>query len=589
MAEVKSRPVRTIVTFLILTLVAPLGALILGITLDGRNETNLDGASMAPRLALDLEGGTQIILTPKATDGSAISSTQIDEAINVIRQRVDSSGVAEAEITSQGGQNIVVGIPGKATQDTINLISQAAVLNFRPVLATDWGVPQDATADGDTGDGTADESTDPAAEPSPEPSPDATPEPSPDPTDDSADGDAAGDGSADATADNADATPERTAPGNPDNHSDTAQITPGIAAYFQALNCAAEGALTPTDAAPDEDVLVTCSTDGMSKYILGPVDVHGGSISAASSGLLTGPTGATTNDWGVNLSFDATGTDAFAEASQRLYDIGQGQAGNAFAVTIDDLVVTAPSISTPIRDGHAQISGNFTRQSAATLANQLNYGSLPMQFEIQSQQEISATLGSVQLRHGLIAGLIGLALVVVYSMFQYRTLGLLTVASLVVAGLITYVVIALLGWTMGYHLSLPGVAGLIVAIGFTADSFIVYFERIRDELRNGRSLGVAVERGWKRARRTILAAKFINLVAAGILYVTAVGGVQGFAFTLGITTIIDVIVVLWFTHPVMEIISKKPFFRDGNAASGLSRQRLQLTAFPDKSAVEEAI
>ena len=249
---------------------------------------------------------------------------------------------------------------------------------------------------------------------------------------------------------------------------------------------------------------------------------------------------------------------------------------------LDGLVVSAPSLDPGviITDGRAEISGSFTRDTAATLANQLSFGALPIAFEVQSQEQISATLGSEQLRNGLIAGLVGLILVVIYSLFQYRTLGLLTVASLVIAGIITYLAIALLSWGMGYRLSLAGVAGLIVAIGFTADSFIVYFERIRDEVRDGRGLAVAVQRGWQRARRTILAAKSVNLISAVILYYLAVGGVQGFAFTLGLTTIIDVAIVFWFTHPVMELLAKVPFFRDGHSWSGLSPERLRASSGP---------
>ena len=220
-------------------------------------------------------------------------------------------------------------------------------------------------------------------------------------------------------------------------------------------------------------------------------------------------------------------------------------------MVLDGLVISAPSLESGviISDGTAEISGSFTRESAASLANQLNFGSLPLNFKVQSEEQISATLGSEQLRMGLIAGIIGLILVVLYSMLQYRALGLVTVSSLVVSATITYGVITLLSWLYGYRLSLPGVAGLIVAIGITADSFIVYFERIRDELREGRVLGAAVERGWARARRTILASDTVNLLAAVVLYFLAVGGVQGFAFTLGLTTLIDVLVVFMFTHP----------------------------------------
>ncbi|QAY71128.1 protein translocase subunit SecD [Xylanimonas protaetiae] len=557
----------------------PLAGLLTGTFLDGRSADNPGGASFAPGLALDLEGGTQIILTPTTTDGSQITDATVAEAINVIRQRIDANGVSEAEITSQGGQNIVVGIPGKPDQDTINLVSQSAHMRFRPVLQTGYGfpvaeetpspTPTDAPADGAT-DAPADGATDaPAqgapADPSVSPagrsagSPVVLPaadgaSPSPTPTDDAA---------ATATA---------------SNPSDLAQITPEIQQQFDDLDCTADGALVGRGGDAADAPLVTCSTDGLFKYILGPVEIEGTNISSASSGLVPGPNGTVTNEWGVNLTLDSTGAKQFAATTERLAAFGDGSPQNQFAIVLDGLVVSAPGTNEPIRDGRAMISGSFTRDSAAALANQLSFGALPLQFDVQSQQEISATLGSEQLQKGLIAGLIGLVLVVVYSLFQYRTLGLLTVASLLVAGVITYVSITLLSWGMGYRLSLPGVAGMIVAIGFTADSFIVYFERIRDELRNGRTLHFAVQHGWARARRTIYAAKAVNLISAIILYFLAVGGVQGFAFTLGLTTIIDVMVVVWFTHPVMELIAKVPFFRDGHIASGLNRARLALTA-----------
>jgi len=175
---------------------------------------------------------------------------------------------------------------------------------------------------------------------------------------------------------------------------------------------------------------------------------------------------------------------------------------------------------------------------------------------------------------GLIAGLIGLLLVVIYSLFQYRALGFVTVASLVVAGVITYLAITLLGWAQNYRLSLAGVAGLIVAIGQTADSFIVYFERIRDELRDGRGLVAAVENGWRRAKRTILASKAVNLLAAVVLYFVAVGNVRGFAFTLGLTALADLLVVFLFTHPTLQLLAKTKFFGEGHRFSGLDPRNL---------------
>ena len=240
-----------------------------------------------------------------------------------------------------------------------------------------------------------------------------------------------------------------------------------------------------------------------------------------------------------------------------------------FAMVLDGLVISAPGVENALTDGKAEITGNFTRTEAMSLANKLNFGALPLTFEVQSEEQISATLGSEQLEKGLIAGVIGLVLVLAYSLVQYRTLGLLTGASLLIAGILTFGIISLLSWTQGYRLSLPGVAGLIVAIGITADSFIVYFERIRDELRDGRSLSYAVEHGWTRARRTILASDGVNLLAAVVLYFLAVGGVRGFAFTLGLTTIIDVLVVFLFTHPIMKMLAKTKFFGNGHKWSGL--------------------
>ena len=236
---------------------------------------------------------------------------------------------------------------------------------------------------------------------------------------------------------------------------------------------------------------------------------------------------------------------------------------------LDGKVITAPTTQAAITDGKPEISGNFNQESAKTLADQLKFGALPISFTVQSTDKISATLGTAQLAAGLIAGAIGLLLVVIYSLFQYRLLGFVTVASLVVAAVLTYLVLTIWSWREGYRLSLAGVAGLIVAIGFTADSFIVYFERIRDELRDGRGLVGAVEAGWGRAIRTILAAKSVNLLSAIILFILAVGNVQGFAFTLGVTTVIDVLIVVLFTHPVLQLLATTKFFGSGHPLSGL--------------------
>ncbi|KZX21273.1 preprotein translocase subunit SecD [Rathayibacter tanaceti] len=249
-------------------------------------------------------------------------------------------------------------------------------------------------------------------------------------------------------------------------------------------------------------------------------------------------------------------------------------AQNQFAIVLDGRVISAPSTNAAITDGNAQISGSFTQESSKTLADQLKYGALPIGFQVQSSDSISATLGSAQLASGLLAGLIGLILVIVYSIAQYRVLGAVTIASLMVAAIVTYLVVTLLSWREGLRLSLAGVAGLIVAIGITADSFIVYFERIRDELRDGRGLESAVEAGWRRALRTIFASDMVNLLAAVVLFLLAVGSVRGFALTLGITTIIDLIVVALFTHPILQLMATRPFFAEGHRASGLDPRAL---------------
>lgn len=578
--------------FTILTIVLPFLALGAGVFGDAKSESNPTGASWTPGLALDLQGGTQLILKADTTDGSQVTSETIDESINVIRQRIDSSGVSEAEITAQGQNNIVVGIPGEVSQETIDLISQPAQMRFRPVLTYAAGTPapepsaspsagDDASGDAAADDAAKDDAAKDDAGEAPSGKSAGVPLTVPADTDPSATPTATATAtSGEGTDPSPEATPEGDDAAAATDPSDLAQITPEIQKQFEELDCTDPANLKGGGGDDPDKPLVTCGEQDGMKYILGPMEVDGVHISSASSGLVPGANGTTTNEWGVFLNFDSEGTKEFRETTTRLQGLEPPR--NQFAIVLDGLVVSAPSLDPGviISNGQATISGSFTRDTAATLANQLSFGALPVQYTVESQEVISATLGSEQLRNGLIAGLIGLALVVVYSLLQYRTLGLLTVASLVVAGVITYVSIALLSWGMGYRLSLAGVAGLIVAIGFTADSFIVYFERIRDELRDGRTLAYAVERGWARARRTVLAAKAVNLISAIILYFLAVGGVQGFAFTLGLTTIIDVAVVFWFTHPMMEVVTKIPFFRDGHLWSGLSPERLRAGSGP---------
>nr|MSZ43370.1 protein translocase subunit SecD [Actinomycetota bacterium] len=490
-------------------------------------------ASFAPQLALDLQGGTEIILSPSLGDKKVLEDGQLEQAVEIIRQRVDATGVSESSIQTQGSGNnaaIVVSIPGTPDESTLKLIKASALLEFRPVLATSM-----ATNSAVGGDGS---NATPSAPPA--------------------------------------SAPIATSSSKPTSGSDLNWVSKEIQAEYDALSCRSSADSLAADFREPGQVddpalpLVTCDREGAIKYILGPVEISGSRIEDASAGARTTNTGAVLNEWAVSLDFDAEGTKQFAAVTKRLYPLTAPQ--NQFAVTIDGYVITAPSTNAVITSGQAEITGSFDQTSSKELADQLKYGSLPIGFEVQSQANISATLGTSQLYNGLLAGLIGLILVVIYSLFQYRALAMVTIGSLVVAAVLTYLVISVLSWRQGYRLSLSGVAGLIVAIGITADSFIVYFERVRDELREGRPLTAAVETGWLRARRTILVSDAVNLLAAGTLYVLTVGNVRGFAFTLGLTTLIDLAVVWLFTHPLLQLLAHTKFFSSGHKWSGFDVQ-----------------
>ena len=627
----RKRPGRRLLMF-ILVLVIGFGALVAG--------TMRHKASLTPGLALDLEGGTQIILTPTTSDGSAISDNDVEQAIEVIRQRVDASGVSEAQISRQGGQNIVVSLPGKPSQATLELVRTSAVMYFRPVLRILPGSAHQAAKN------IASQNPSAAATPAPADQPAAQAQPDPrsggeatQPADDSgsaeagsSEGDqAAGQegqegSSADQPAATADPTAQPTAlprtpeeiakqladvdrdgvissdplpATSPDNSSDS-WITEQLLYDGYMTDCSDPKNLTGQMQDPKVAV-ISCSKEAGSHqhgaYILGPADIAGTELKSANSGLETDSRGQTTNKWVVSLAFNPEGTKKFSELSKRLLayrdqaaaaqaaqgaqDQGNGDKAQ-FAIVLDGLTIMASGfnsdVHSPITDGRVQITGGFNQNQANTLANQLSFGSLPLSFTVQSEQQISATLGTEQLRNGLIAGLIGFALIILYLAWQYRGLAVVAVASLMVAAAGTYLVIAALSALMGYRLSLAGVAGLIISIGITVDSFIIYFERVRDEVRLGRTLKTAIDEGWKHARRTILISDAVNLVAAIVLYFLAVGGVQGFAFTLGVTTCVDLAIIIFFTHPFMEWIVRFRFFGEGHRLSGLDPEHLGATA-----------
>lgn len=575
----KRNPLRVLVALLVLII-----ALFGGI---GAARAWSDG-ELAPKLGLDLKGGTEMVLQPVLADPNAqVNSGQLDKARDIIQQRVNSYGVSEAEVTTQGGRNIVVSIPGQPDAKTLDAIRKPSQLRFRAVLTVGSGSPQAAAANptptgAATGTATA-PPTPTATTPPPvfTPNAPATANPAPTPAnaalppalvqaDTPTPGATSPAAATPAAPTPAAATPAAPTPA-PTSASDLAWATPELQKQFTDLDCSKPGAVNAFVDDPAQ-ALVTCSDDKQQKYILGPVEVDGNDIADASSGYQPGPNGQPTSIVEVSLKFTGDGARKFGDVTTRL--LGLKGAQNQFAIVLDKLVVSAPTTRAAITNGQASITGSFTIDSARALAQQLKFGALPMSFSLQTQEDISPTLGSEQLKLGLLAGLIGLLLVVVYSLLQYRLLGFVTVASLVVAAVLTYGVLTFLGWSYNFRLTMAGVTGVIVAIGVTADSFIVYFERIRDEVRDGRPLVAAVEAGWKRARRTILAADAVNFLAAAVLYLLASSNVRGFAFTLGVTTLIDLAVVVLFTHPVMGLLAHTTFFGGGHRLSGLDPERL---------------
>ncbi len=537
-----------------------------------------------PGLALDLAGGRQIILSPVLAEGAEqqIEQTDLQQAVAVIRNRVDATGVAEAEITTQGN-NVVVALPGTPSESTIDLVSQAAQLQFRPVLLIGDPGPVSAPAVDPSADPSAEPTVEPSAEPSVgpsvEPTAGAAAEPSPEASEIAhvvSGSDSAVVAQATPEAD-AEPTPEPTAateelPADAEDPSSFAYLTEDLLAEFESLDCRDPENWGGRSMGNPNEGYVACGEFGLSKVVMGPVEVEGGDLQTATSGPESSQAGTMTGRYEVRLQFDSEGADKFGAVTTRLINLEEPR--NQFAIVLDGVVISNATVQSRITNGEASITGTFTQDEAEQLANQLRFGALPLSLEVQSNQQISATLGSDQLEKGLIAGLIGLVLVFVYSLFQYRALGFVTIASLLIVGATTFGVISLLSWGLGYRLSLAGVAGLIIAIGVTADSFIVYFERIRDELREGRSLQSAVDHAWDRARRTILASDAVSLIAAVTLYTLAVGGVRGFAFTLGLTTVLDVFVVFLFTHPVMVLLARTKFFGEGHAWSGLDPRQL---------------
>ena len=581
MARRTSGPGRTLVAFFVST------AVLFGLVA-------LAG-SWTPQLGLDLQGGTSITLRAEGDP----SEESLEEARKIIDDRVNGSGVAEAEVTTQGGQDIVVEVPGENRRDLLDTVQRTAQLRFRLVACSQvdgrcqstTGLPEGVIPEAPSTDGPGgstggqqqgDQQGDQQLEQSEQPQGNNRPtvgfgvktggeseQPTEQPSQQEGGNgnDKQGNKQGDVYEQCVTAAADDPLTDDPLQWID--QPTSECVAAFSQYQCPADGPASPMTDDPDAP-LVTCDEDGVA-YLLSPAMIEGTELADASAAIPQGEIA-----YVVQLSFDGGGTNTFDEISRSLFGTEK-----QFAIVLDGEVLSAPTMNGVIVDGNAQISGDFNEEGASSLATSLKFGALPIAFEDDPlTQVVGPTLAGDQLSAGLLAGGIGLGVVMLYCLLYYRGLGTVVIASLVVAGAITYGMVLLLSETAGFTLTLPGIAGLIVAVGITADSFIVLFERIRDEMRDGKSMRVAVESGWKRARNTAVAADAVSILAAVILYIFAAGVVKGFAFALGLTTIIDLVVFFFFTKPAVSWLARFPFFHSGHKLSGLNAETLGVDRAP---------
>ena len=545
---------------------------------------------VAPKLGIDLQGGTRVTLTARTPDGSRPSRDALSQAQQIISARVNGLGVSGSEVVVDG-DNLIITVPGNDGSEARNL-GQTARLFIRPVLNSmpAQGAEPKPPAHQPAGappPGQQAPSAQPAppgqpAPPAPPGKPGAQPRPYPqDPPPPAPPAPPAPSPAPPATGAPAGDAPPADEPAPADPRKDlaeriaqekkwrqnTSQYIQMVALQFEASRCDKKDILAGND---DPTLpLVACSTDHKAAYLLGPSIISGDQIQDASSGMNTHGIG-----YVVDVQFKSGASNTWA-------DFTAAHIGTQTAFTLDSQVVSAPMIQEAIPGGRTQITGGdppFTASTARQLANVLKYGSLPLSFESSEAQTVSATLGLTSLRAGLFAGAIGLVLVLLYSLVYYRVLGLLTALSLTASGAMVFAILVLLGRYINYTLDLAGIAGLIIGIGTTADSFVVFFERIKDEIREGRSFRSAVPRGWVRARKTIVSGNAVTFLAAAVLYFLAIGQVKGFAFTLGLTTILDLVVVFLVTWPLVYLASKsptlaKPAYNGLGAVQQVARER----------------
>ena len=509
------------------------------------------------RQGLDLVGGTSVILTPKS---GTPSNEALGAAVDIIRQRVNGTGVTSAEVVREG-QNVRVSLPNVGREEALRTVGTTAELTFRPVLQA-------------LGPGPATPATQP-------PAPTATAKPS-----GSATATVRPSGSASATASStarprpvtgallpaqASPTPTATATATP-RPSATATPRPSAtpAPVPSTGPLTIDQAMTGIDCSTPEgrhrisewfgnpartaEQIVSCDVSGDAKYLLGPAEMKGTDVDSATATISTGGSQISTGQWVIALEMKSAG---------KWGQVTEKYVGQQLAIVLDGLVQSAPTINEKIPDGRAEISGSFTEKSARELANVLKYGALPVQFEQSQTETISPTLGEKSLDGALIAGLLGLGLVLIYAILYYRALGLVTIVGMLVFAALNWVAVVILGETMGFTMTLAGIAGLVVSVGISADSYVVFYERLRDEVRSGKSVQQGVARGFSRAFQTILSADAVSFLAAVILYVLSVGEVRGFAFTLGLATLIDVFVAWFYTRPVVTMLARTRMFRQG--------------------------
>ncbi len=555
---------RTLIVFTLATV-----AMYVGLAVNG---------TWTPRLGLDLQGGTSITLQASTETGEDITPEKLEEAALIIDSRVNGTGVAEVEVSTQGNDTIIVEIPGQNRKDLVDLVTQTAQLRFRLVAASADGTAQppapeeppaedenggDGDGDrdnrkggqgkNDDGDGPQGDEAEPAGRAVSEGLIRAGETPAPDDQ---------GDGQGDGPGQRGDEVAV------PTNESSVDELLawmrnpdPESVQKFAEFVCGEDEQGADNPAKP----LIACDEAG-NKYLLSPAMIEGTQLDDAGYGIPQGDV-----QYVVNLDFNGEATRVFADVTRAINGTGE-----LFAIVLDGEVLSAPQVTSAILDGNAQITGDFTAAEAQSLANSLKYGALPLTFTESVVSEEGPTLAGDQLSAGIWAGAVGLGLVLIYALLYYRGLGIVVVASIGIAGALIYGLILFLSESAGVALTLPGVAGLIVGIGVTADSFIVLFERIRDEMRDGKSVRVAIESGWDRAKWTCVVADSVSLLAAVVLYIFAIGAVKGFAFMLGITTIIDLIVFFWFTKPMITWLAQFKFFNQGHKLSGLSPEQAGL-------------